>query len=250
MRLLTTPPADGAWNMALDEALLDGLATGGPATLRFYQWSPATVSLGYFQPINAYDERATELAAFGLVRRPTGGGAILHDAELTYSLAVPADWAALNGHANRLYRLAHEAIAAGLHALGVPARFHEGPAQGNAQRGPFFCFARRHTYDLLVGGDKIVGSAQRRKTPTAGRHGAILQHGSIILARVAPQPCAGVNDHRASAVSPAELAELLAPRLAAALSAELVSDGVAGAEQATANTIAAKYQSAEWTRQR
>ncbi|MDD4892195.1 MAG: biotin/lipoate A/B protein ligase family protein [Phycisphaerae bacterium] len=239
MRLILDGAGDGAWNMGVDEAML-----GGGATLRFYQWRPATISLGYFQPIDAYDARAAELAGFGLVRRVTGGGAILHDDELTYSLAVPADWPVLAGEAVRLYRLAHEAILGGLTALGLAAGFHEGAVAGNAQRGPFFCFARRHTYDLVVGKDKIVGSAQRRRPK------AILQHGSIMLRRRGPQPCTGVNDHRASAVSADELAAILIPRFGAALEADLVPAELTSAETAAAEALADRHATAAWVRQR
>ncbi len=89
-RLLTDPPATGAWNMAVDEALLDGVAAGiAPPTLRFYQWAPPCLSLGYFQPFDVVDVAGCLRLGVDVVRRPTGGRAILHDRELTYSVALP-----------------------------------------------------------------------------------------------------------------------------------------------------------------
>src|SRR2546430_14326658 len=90
-RLLLAPPADGAWNMAVDEVLLDGIAAGSaPPTLRFYTWTPACLSLGYFQPFSVANVEGCRGLGIDIVRRPTGGRAILHDRELTYSVALPA----------------------------------------------------------------------------------------------------------------------------------------------------------------
>src|SRR5688500_9559950 len=88
LRVITDPPASGAWNMAVDEALLESAATGSVATLRFYEWHEPTLSLGYFQPAADREQHAASRAC-PLVRRASGGGAIVHDRELTYSLAWP-----------------------------------------------------------------------------------------------------------------------------------------------------------------
>ena len=252
MRLILDRAADGPTNMAIDEALQSSLmaspgsppAADGPLpVLRFYQWDRPTITLGYFQPADVCDEHPELLRRCELIRRPTGGGAILHDAELTYSLALPADWPAA-AHPTQLYPIVHRAIAAVLNELGVAARLYDGPSLGNGQRGPFFCFARRHSYDLVVNGDKIVGSAQRR------RPGAILQHGSIMLGRAEPQPCVGVNDLAATAISAGVLADRLAVRIADALGAEVTPSRLSDAELALAAEIAVKYRSDSWTRQR
>src|SRR2546430_8778970 len=90
-RLLLDPPAEGAWNMAVDEVLLEGVAAGSsPPTLRFYTWTPACLSLGYFQPFSVVNVEGCRGLGIDIVRRPTGGRAILHDRELTYSVALPA----------------------------------------------------------------------------------------------------------------------------------------------------------------
>lgn len=161
-----------------------------PPTLRLYQWIEPTISLGYFQKFADFEALPSPLPQLAVVRRPTGGGAILHDLELTYSIALRTNHPLIASDCcpdgmrdfRKLYKAAHDAITLALRELNIessPCGFTDdsGPA-----RGPFFCFARRHEFDLLVGDEKITGSAQRRT-----RH-AVLQHGSIILADRFGQP--------------------------------------------------------------
>ncbi len=199
--LLIDPPSAGQLNMARDEALLQAVGDGShPPTLRLYAWDPPTISLGYFQSLDDLRKQPAPIRDLALVRRTTGGGAILHDLELTYSLTVPVDHPWLAPNATNLYRVAHAAI---LTAVGSPARL-AGPcgAPGSCadpatshqthRSGPFFCFARRHELDVVVpdsrdpsGFAKLAGSAQRRTRK------AVLQHGSLILdSRYPQQPCA------------------------------------------------------------
>ncbi|MGH7374987.1 MAG: lipoate--protein ligase family protein [Candidatus Rokuibacteriota bacterium] len=178
-RLLVTEPLDGALNMALDEALLLGrLANAAPPTLRFFAWRPPTISLGYGQPLDhRIDTAAASALGIGLVRRPTGGSAILHegpDLELTYSVAARAG--DFDGASDLLetYRWIGAALAAGIRRLGasvemVPVQ----PSDPTAM--PTFCFARTGSYELEIAGLKVVGSAQRRQG--AG----FLQHGAVML---------------------------------------------------------------------
>ncbi|MEK6677433.1 MAG: biotin/lipoate A/B protein ligase family protein [Planctomycetota bacterium] len=189
IRFLDDPASDGATNMARDEVLLSQVGDGRSlSTLRFYQWSAPTISLGYFQPYREYVELTPPLNSLPVVRRQTGGGAILHDLELTYSLALSLDDPLFSTGPNKLYELAHEAIRDALRLFDVlakPAGFSDG---SGASRGPFFCFERRHRYDLLIAADKIAGSAQRRTRR------AVLQHGSIILAnRFFQQPTSSID---------------------------------------------------------
>ena len=181
-RLLVHPPAEAAWNMAVDQALLESAAAGGAPVLRFYRWQQPTLSLGYFQ--QADDRRRhPDSAGLTVVRRATGGGAIVHDHEVTYSLAMP-----LPDRGRRtvavLYDVVHQAIRQSLAELGIAAtRFADTGRPAVADPPPFLCFQRRTADDLIVAGYKVVGSAQRRAA------GAVLQHGSILLrvSRFAPE---------------------------------------------------------------
>jgi lipoyl(octanoyl) transferase len=174
-----TEAADGATNMAIDEAVWLGRRRGAaPPTVRFFAWAPPTVSLGYGQPLDRHvDVEACRRLGVGLVRRPTGGSAIYHDGperELTYSVVAAAE--DIGGGARDLlysYQWIGRALVAGLRALGAPVEM-VGVARGDAP-APAFCFARTGSCEIELGGKKVVGSAQRRY----GR--AFLQHGSILL---------------------------------------------------------------------
>lgn len=179
IRQLIDAPLDGPTNMGRDAALLAGVDRGSsPPTLRWYQWSPATISLGHFQRYDDYAALAPPAGALPVVRRVTGGGAILHDAELTYSLTMPATHTLAAGNPACLYRTMHAAIIAGLRTLGVQAKQRGPCGSSQTQReGSFFCFSRAHPTDVVIEGAKLVGSAQRRTRR------AVLQHGSIMLGR-------------------------------------------------------------------
>ena len=150
----------------------------GIATLRCYRWSQPTLSLGYFQRANERHGHAASRDC-PMVRRASGGGAILHDAELTYSLAIPtAD--RLAAAARGLYDSIHAALVEAISAMGVPVSICTNSASQSNPR--FLCFQRHGPGDVMLGNAKVAGSAQRR------HRAAILQHGSILLAasRCAP----------------------------------------------------------------
>src|SRR5438132_12997143 len=132
-RLLIDPSSDGAWNMAVDEALLEAAAATGQATLRFYQWLEPTLSLGYFQSLAERGQHAASRDC-PLVRRASGGGAILHDRELTYSIAVPQP--AGRATAAALYDDCHETLIATLPGFGVATSLcrHSASCTGDAGR--------------------------------------------------------------------------------------------------------------------
>jgi lipoyl(octanoyl) transferase len=174
-RLVIEPePQSGVRNMAIDEALLEAALERHECTVRWYRWETATVSLGYFQNSDAA-AAIPGLDGLPVVRRLTGGGAILHHHEWTYSCAVPA------GHPLaqtplRIYELVHERIIAALAGLGITSAALRGTSLPSRE-GEFLCFGRGDPRDIVLGGHKIVGSAQRR------RRGAVLQHGSLLLRR-------------------------------------------------------------------
>ena len=174
-RMVITEPASGAWNMAVDEALaLSAARAESPPTLRFYQWQPGAVSLGRHQSLAEIDQQRLQGHGYGLVRRPTGGRAILHIDELTYSVAGSQDEPSLAGAVLDTYNRISEGLALGLQRLGIDAA--KAPASNRA--GPdvsAVCFEVPSAYEICVGGMKLMGSAQSR------RQGYVLQHGSLPL---------------------------------------------------------------------
>jgi lipoyl(octanoyl) transferase len=186
--------------MALDEMLLDLVASGASgAVMRTYGWSVPTLSLGYFQRL-AEARADSRWRSVPIVRRLTGGGAIWHHFEVTYALAVPASHP-LARPSTQLYRAVHTAIAGGLVELGVRAvRQGEVFLPGHCERSrPLLCFTDLSPEDVIFEGEKIVGSAQRR------RGGAVLQHGSILLVRSPQAPeLAGLCDAADLSAEPKE----------------------------------------------
>ena len=180
-RLLNTGFSGPAYNMAVDEAILLSHSRGlVPPTVRFFGWNPPTLSIGYFQ-------RATreidldELRAHGLgfVRRPTGGRAVLHDKELTYSVIVSEDHPMMPSSINESYRVLSMGLLEGFRELGLQADMvslaEESEKKKFESMGSAACFDSPSWYELVVEGRKVAGSAQTRQ------HHTILQHGSILL---------------------------------------------------------------------
>jgi lipoate-protein ligase A len=189
-RLLVTEPVDGATNMAIDEALWRGRQAGtSPPTLRFFAWTPPCLSLGYGQPLEgSVDVDACRRLGVGLVRRPTGGGAIYHDGpahELTYSVTGTAADLGIGPDLLDTYHWIGRALLRGLNELGAGAEMVA--VSGGGGPAPAFCFARTGAFEIEVGGRKLVGSAQRR------RGTSFLQHGAVLL---------GVDEARLRAVFP------------------------------------------------
>jgi lipoate-protein ligase A len=153
--LLQSGPGDAAFNMALDEALLEAMPRLQKPVLRFYGWNERAASFGYFQKYSEI-ERITLLRP--LVRRPTGGGFVPHDADWTYSLAVPTNhnWYSLK--AIESYRGVHEWIQAALTELNAAAEL--APCARKSEPGQ--CFAGHEKFDVIWQGRKIAGAAQRR----------------------------------------------------------------------------------------
>lgn len=167
-------PASGTWNMALDEALLERAISEGVGHFRLYRWSAPTISLGYFQEYIP-DTLPAELRGLEVVKRLSGGGAILHHHEVTYSCSLPPG-NTYEKNPSRLYVDMHTILLEGLARQGFECRFR-GISASVSRAEPFLCYSRGDERDLVHHSDKIVGSAQRR------RRGAILQHGSLLLRR-------------------------------------------------------------------
>jgi lipoate-protein ligase A len=175
-RLLTTPPARGSWNMAVDEAILEAATRGDvPPTLRLFSWQPACLSLGYAQPVADADRVRLAQHGWDLVRRPTGGKAILHADELTYSVTGPQTEPRLAGSVLESYRRLSTALLKALHMLGIPAQSQAEVLHSESEaKGPV-CFEMPSNYEITVGGKKLIGSAQAR------RREGVLQHGTLPL---------------------------------------------------------------------
>lgn len=172
-RLIISGGNPGAWNMALDEAILQSIAAGDAAiTLRLYAWEPPCLSLGYAQSLADVDQTRLESLGWELVRRPTGGKAILHADELTYSIAGPAEHPIFVGGILPSYRRLSAPLTGFLRSFGLPVQTVENKTEDN--NNPI-CFEIPGAYELVVHGKKTIGSAQVR------RSGAVLQHGSIPL---------------------------------------------------------------------
>lgn len=168
-RLLVSAPADGATNMAVDHALLDRAASSDEAVLRIYTWERPTLSLGMHERARLAPEAAAN-AGVDVVRRPTGGRALLHHREVTYSVTAPTRGASLG----ESYRAINAILLDALRRLGVEAT--EAERRGRPLRPDgAACFAEPNAGELVVNGRKLVGSAQRRDDA------AFLQHGSILL---------------------------------------------------------------------
>ena len=174
--------------MAIDEAMLKNVQPDWPIVLRVYRWERPTLSLGHFQHIVDRIENPL-LRELPWVRRKTGGGAIVHDQELTYSVLIPTrDNHPAKGHSEPLYRGIHSAFVAKLRSLGWNAELSESCSCSTAEgrnTDPFLCFLRRSPVDIIIGDDKILGSAQRRSA------NGLLQHGSFLLRRSQSTP--GLN---------------------------------------------------------
>lgn len=190
-RSIDTGPNRAAYNMALDEELLARAQSGDRApVLRFYAWSPPAVSVGRFQDLEtAVDVDACKRLGFDIVRRVTGGRAVLHARELTYSIAARTDDPFFPSTVLGSYKLIAAGLVAGLRALGLAAEMvtREGRHAGLVQAHPrdAACFSSPSWYEVLVNGRKIAGSAQRRAAHAFLQHGSILlDHDSALEARV------------------------------------------------------------------
>jgi lipoate-protein ligase A len=173
--LIEDSPRSGAANMAVDEAIAEAAATGAvPPTLRFYRWSSPTVSLGRHQKLADVDETQIVARSYDLVRRATGGRAILHVDELTYSVSGPTEDPHMAGGVMDAYLRFSNALLSGLSTLGLRAEKAGGRTRAGRDLSAA-CFEMPSAYEITAGGRKLMGSAQSR------RKGYVLQHGSLPL---------------------------------------------------------------------
>jgi lipoate-protein ligase A len=256
-RLIIDPPADGVRNMATDHALFERVQSGSAPVLRLYRWDPPCLSIGRNQPA-VYDFARLRAAGTDLVRRPTGGRAVLHDRELTYAIAAPVDTI---GRPRAAFVRINEAIVLALRKLHVPASL-----AGSGGPGPLDsadpCFSTPTAGEIIVDGGKLVGSAQRYE------RNAILQHGSLLLdgdqsalagwiseptgatrAAVANAPTAPATLRSLIGSVPAweDLCDALAGAVREVLDVRLERDTLTREEQARLGTLESLYVDDEWT---
>lgn len=255
-------PADPAAAMAADELLAEEARRQQRALLRFYRWRSPTLSLGAFQSIA--EVRALE-AVDGLqvVRRPSGGGAIVHGTDLTYAIALPSGhvW---SRHPEPLYAAMHRPLVDELRSHGLRARLHadgaRSPVAPPSAPESFFCYSRRASGDVVVDDDeaahpddrgKILGGAQRRLA------GVVIQHGSLLLRVNTDVPPAwrhlGVEEHGGPGVdAAARIANGWTARLAQALgtSADWEADPFTVGREAGIAALAARHRDARWLERR
>ncbi len=249
-------PADACTNMAADELLAAEADRRGCLVVRLYGWTPAGVSLGAFQEIAAARGRP-EIARLPLVRRPSGGGAIVHGTDLTYAAALPRAHA-WGTAAQALYDAFHAALVAELRDRGVAARQHRrsGPDDRDAA---FLCFDRRAEGDVVIAAagstaaadPKILGSAQRRLA------GVVLQHGSLLLrANAAAGPAArhpGILDlHPAAVADDREFAAAWLERVGRGCGATVAwqPGGFRPGREPAIAAAAARFRTTQWLERR
>ncbi len=257
-RLLLHPyPVDGARNMAIDEALLQSVLQGAPPALRLYAWEPPTLSLGRGQPLSDVDRDALQAHGYGLVRRPTGGRAVLHAQELTYCVTTTETEAGLEPGLIASYRGLSAALLAAFRHLGLEALEAEPRYANHRQAGPV-CFEVPSDYEITWQGRKLVGSAQMRSGNALLQHGAIPLDGDLAaiaaVLRARPNPdairarTATLRQALGRPVSWEEVAHAVVAGFREALSIILQPDDLTPAEQERVDAlVSTKYAHAEWT---
>ncbi len=264
-RLVKTPPAPGAWNMAVDEAILEQVETGQSLpTLRLYAWQPPCLSLGYAQPAADVDREALAARGWDLVRRPTGGRAILHTDELTYSVIAPPDEPRLRGSILESYQRLARALLSALRYLRVPAQSEEKRGLSNNGAGGPVCFEVPSSWEITVDGKKMIGSAQVRRRGGVLQHGTLPLHGDLArITRVLQFSDPEQRDQAAAhlleravtleaalgrRVSWQETANALVGGFESALNVDFIAGALSPQEEARAlELLAKKYDNPAWT---
>jgi len=255
-RLIYSPALPGAWNMAIDEAMLLAHTAGlTPPTLRLYRWQPPAISLGLLQPFEAINETACRQLGFEIVRRPSGGGAVLHQHEITYAVVVDGKLCPYGSSVLSTYRWLAEGLKAGLKRLGVDISSSP-PSQSTSPATKSFCFARLTDADLSVNGRKLGGAAQARKRNFLLQHGSIpLQLDMEAIERIFGSTDRGqftwVEEVLGRDIALDEFAEALVQGFSEALGIAFTVSGLTPAEQQLADLLFRyKYSAVKWTKEK
>ena len=260
-RLIYDGQHDGATNMARDEAISRAVSAGTQLpTVRFYAWSPAAISLGLSQRMLSVDEAQCAADGVGIVRRATGGLAILHTDEFTYSMSLPIKHPIADGDVMTSYRRIAAAIVQALKALGVADANADRVAKEDKATGPV-CFEAPSDYEVVGGGKKLVGSAQWRRVDGVMQHGSLPLYGDITRVcgyLVGAPDVVKVRQHAHTLrnvlgrdVSWDEVAEAWRRSFTDMLGIHFASGTLADDELRCADELmATKYASVAWTRRR
>lgn len=241
--------------MAVDESLAESVRAGGPPVLRVYRWNPPCLSLGRNQPSGGYDRDEIARRGLDVVRRPTGGRAVLHHRELTYSVATAQGEL---GGPRQAYAAINRALVAGLTRLGVPAHLQTAGTERAPLPSLAPCFETPVEGEVTAAGRKLVGSAQRTEA------GVMLQHGSLPLEddQSAVAALLRADEQRAYAGTPPPatlaallgappawdaLVEALAAGWRAALGVALERGELTAEEERRARGHRARYEDPAWT---
>jgi lipoyl(octanoyl) transferase len=246
--LLNTGSDTGAANMAVDEALCR-FSTDAPV-LRFYRWDPYCVSLGYGQKEDALDRDKCRQAGIDIVKRPTGGRAVLHANEVTYSVIIPQSHPMAQQGITELYKTLSRGLAAGLQNLGADVEIKKSTAGEQPYTSSELCFASTARYEIVAGDRKVVGSAQRRFSTAVLQHGSVLTDGfhvnleKLLLRPIAPEQrenTVTVSELVGRPVTYGEVVEALSTGFEAALSVSFNTLDWTAELDARVNELLPKY---------
>jgi lipoate-protein ligase A len=258
MRIISHGPENAFFNMALDEAISESVRQkNSPPTLRLYQWERPSVSIGYFQKISDIDAAYCMKNDYPVVRRLTGGRAILHDMELTYSLSSLHDSYPFNGNLLDNYKTISSALLSGLRSIGIEADMSFVKKRNNGHRDPA-CFKAASYGEVMVESRKIIGSAQKRYK------NGFMQHGSILFSFNSRELCSVLADNAGdnfegigairdfdAEISPDDFKETLKEAFEKELKIKLITDVPSKHELKLAGELQqAKYSSSEWNNKR
>jgi len=251
--------------MAIDQAIQESVAMGAALpTLRLYAWDPPCLSLGFAQPVAQIDRARAGALGWDIVRRPTGGRAILHTDELTYSIVLPTSDPRVTGGVLESYQRLSQGIVAGLELLGLRVEVQPGIPLSQAEREKPVCFEAPSAYEITWQGRKLAGSAQVRRRQT------VLQHGTIPLDGDITRICLGLaydseparqeareqlrlraatlSDLLGRPVAWDDAAQALRQGMCQALGIELLAGTLTAAEEARSNSLEREtYASDAWT---
>lgn len=252
VRFLDTGLENGAMNMAIDEALLLLCDEQPRVTLRFYGWARPTLSLGYFQGVSEIDLEECERRGFDWVRRPTGGRAVLHDHELTYSVIAPIE--VLGASVAQSHEKISRALAVGLEKLGLHAELAQLRASGKEASAA--CFAAPAPVELTIEGKKVIGSAQVRTKRSLLQHGSIpitIDFEALAAVLKIPRPelvrekAAGIAEFLGDMPTLEQLKDAIREGFVEFFKAELEPQALSASERALARQLYAhKYGTPAW----